>query len=377
MMNRTNQNCGLVFGIGLLLLVSGCGKTLRTDYLDPQGPSINGIASFVELVRSTGRQVQVWQSLSPRLMEDVDAVVIFHSDFQQISDERIAQIRRMLRESEIQTAVIVARDSDCAIDYWEQVAGKSELSAAEKEAASTSLHRVRRDFKLESSKEFELENGFYGLLHEDRTSQPVVIPVQMELEETPRQIQARWPLNRRLEMGEEGIAIWSTGDETLLFEEFQPTGEQVLVLASATPLLNGGLVDPGNRQLAEDLVAKLPEGKIVVTVSSRWSDGTFAETPGILHFLKVHPHGWIFGQSLVAILLFCWWKLPIFGRPRTTVNSEGVRFGRHIEALGVLLQRTRNAPFARQLLRDWQRIESRRPADRSAATSSNTNSKRE
>ena len=377
MINRTVQKCGLVLGIAMALLTTGCQPTLKTDYLDPRGPSINGIASFVELVKSTGRDVQVWQALSPRLQEGVDAVVIFHSDFDQIPDERIAHIRHALRDSSIETVVIVARDSDCAIDYWQQVAGRTELTDADKIAASESLHRVRRDFKLEASKEFEPENGFFGLMHEDRTNQPDVISVDIEAEDTTRQISARWPLNRRLETTDEGIVVWSVGDEPLLIEDLSSMGQQVFVLASATPLLNGGLVDPGNRQLAEELVKYLPEGKIVVTVSSRWSDGTFAESPGILHFLKIHPHGWIFGQAFVAILLFCWWKLPIFGRPRIAVNSEGVRFGRHIEALGVLLQRTRDAAFARQLLRDWHRVESRRAADKTAATSPNTNTKRE
>jgi hypothetical protein len=329
-------------------LLCGCSETLKTNYLDPQGKSINGIAGFVELVKSTGREVQVWQAISPRLKEDVDAVVIFQSEYDQIPNDRIANIRQMLRESSIQTVVIVIRDSDCEIDYWRQVAGMAELS----------------------------DNGFYGLKRADRTNQPDVIPVDIETEDEPIHVSAKWPLNRQLDHSDDTVILWSTGDESLLTEDLYYTGQQVLVLASAAPLLNGGLVDPGNRQLAEELVKYLPEGKVVITLSSRWSDGSFAESPSIWHFLKVHPHGWIFGQTLLALALFCWWKLPIFGRSKVAVNTEGVRFGRHIEALGALLQRTRDAAFARQLLRDWHRAESRRGSDKSAGTNSNTTSTR-
>jgi hypothetical protein len=60
------------------------------------------------------------------------------------------------------------------------------------------------------------------------------------------------------------------------------------------------------------------------------------------------------------MIIFCWWKLPIFGRPRNAVSTESVRFGRHVEALGSLLQRTRDASFARQAIRDWHRGEKSR-----------------
>ena len=131
-----------------------------------------------------------------------------------------------------------------------------------------------------------------------------------------------------------------------------------MVMASATPILNGGLVDSGSRVLAEKLVELLPDkGRVAVVISSRWSEGKSVESPGLLRFLKVHPHGWIFGQTIFAIVVFCWWKLPIFGRPRSAANTESVRFGRHVEALGSLLQRTRDANFARHAIRDWHQGE--------------------
>lgn len=372
----SHRICGALTVLLLALSGSGCNTYLDTEYGTPQGRSINGIGSFVDLVKGTGRQVQVWRAVSERMGSDIDSVIVFHSDFEQIPKERIAHFRQLLRESSIQTFIIVARDSDCAIDYWRQVASLPELTAEEKRSADSAAANASRELKMEALREFDPEFGYYGLTHADRTNQPDVITVDVESDGVASQIKSRWLLNRKLELNDDAVVLWSTGDEPLLAEEFNHEGQRVFVLASAAPILNGGLVDPGNRQLAEDLVKLLPEGRVGISISSRWSDGKFAESPSSWRLLTVHPHGWIFGQTLLAIVLFCWWKLPIFGRPRMSVNAEAARFGKHVEALGALLQRTRDEPFARQLLRDWHRAENRRSSDKSTNKDAGTSTRK-
>lgn len=368
--------CCAVAAMSLMLFVSGCRTYLDTEYGTPQGHSINGIGSFVDLVKGTGRQVQVWRAVSQRMGTDVDSVIVFHADFEQIPKERIAHFRQLLRESSIQTFIIVARDSDSAIDYWRQVASLPELTPEDKRSADSAAANASKELKMEALREFDPEYGYYGLTHADRTTQPDVITVDVESDGVASQIKARWILNRQLELNDDAVVLWSTGDEPLLAEEFNSEGQRVFVLASAAPLLNGGLVDPGNRELAEELVKLLPEGRVAVAISSRWSDGKFAESPSSWRLLTVHPHGWIFGQTMLAIVLFCWWKLPIFGRPRMAINAEVIRFGKHVEALGALLQRTRDEPFARQLLRDWHRAENRRTSDKSTNAKADTSTRK-
>lgn len=358
----------------LTLFVSGCTPYLESQYLAPNRHSINGIDAFVTLIRGTGRKVQIWRSVSARMKTDVDALIVFQHEFDQIPNDRLRSIRQLIRESDIKMVVFIPRDSDCAIDYWKQIGKLPNLTVSEEDSASDALEHAIQGLRLDADDPFEPKDAFYGLKKEDRTNQPDVITVEMVGDTAPTKVEARWPLNRRLEPAEDARVGWSTGDdEALLTTEVDYTGKTILVLASAAPVLNGGLVDPGNRRLAEVLVKLLPQGKIAVTLSSRWSEGNFAESPGILTFLKVHPHGWIFGQTFLAILLFCWWKLPIFGRPLVAVNAEPVRFGRHVEALGQLLLRTRDAPHARQLIRDWQRVESRRAKSETNTSTTSAN----
>jgi hypothetical protein len=344
------------------LFVSGCAQPLDTDYADPKGTSINGIASFVELVNASGRRAQVWRAASPRMRTEVDAIVMFQTSHGPIATETIDNVRDLMYDGTVSTLLIVVRDSDCAIDYWRQIAAMPGLSDSDKKAANASMQQAILELGIDSAGEFRVDEGkLYGLKRENRSGALVVIPVEVEADDGTIRVESRWELNRRLEPAVEAEMLWSTSGEPLLTEEFDEYGLHFLVLASATPILNGGMVDPGNRQLAEELVKLLPEGgRVAITVSSRWSDGNFAESPSTLQFLKVHPHGWIFGQTLLALALFCWWKLPIFGRPRSAIDTEGARFGRHVEALGKLLQQTRDTAYARRILRDWQRAETPR-----------------
>lgn len=346
---------------GLCIFVTGCGKTLETQYASPLGESINGASGFIELVKSQGHRTQLWRSVSPRIKHEFDVLVMFHNSYEKIPKETMTNLREMMRVGSLVTVLIVLRDSDCAVDYWRQVAAMPETSEADKKAAAKAAVDLLADVKVGSFREFKAETGeSFGMKRVDREDASPVIPVEIHVDGSPVTIEARWPLSRRLEPARDVDVLWTTTDEPLLIEDIDDDGT-ILVLANAGPILNGGLVDPGNRRLAEELVNLLPEkSRVAIALSSRWSDGKFVDSPSTLQFLKVHPHGWIFGQTVLALILFCWWKLPIFGRPQVATNSETVRFGKHVEALGALLRRTRDVTFARLLIRDWQRAELRR-----------------
>ncbi|MBS0206050.1 MAG: hypothetical protein JSS49_24420 [Planctomycetes bacterium] len=358
----------------LCAVVAGCGKELQTQYAVPKGESINGISGFIELVKSQGHRTQLWRSVSQRMKYEFDVLILFQSSYDKIPKETLDNIREMMVDGSISTVLIVLRDSDCAIDYWRQVAAMPETSAEDKQGAQTAAADLAGDVKVGSFREYKAEVGqSFGMKRIDRKDAAPVIPVEFQVEGNPVTIQARWPLSRRLEPARDVEVLWSTGDEPLLIEDYDDAG-QILVLVNAAPLLNGGMVDPGNRRLAEELVKLLPEqSRVAIALSSRWSDGKFADSPSILQFLKVHPHGWIFGQAVLALILFCWWKMPIVGRPRTAMDSETVRFGKHVEALGVLLQRTRDVTHARLLIRDWHRAELRRGYETQAPDVTNSN----
>ena len=358
----------------LLLLIAGCTPELNHEYGTTRGQSINGINSFVSLIKKTGHKVDVWSGVAAEMQFEYQTLILFHSQYDKIDTELTGHLQTMIDFGNIQRLIIVARDSDLSVDYWKEIEQFPSLKPEERNEAREELNRRRAQLVDGTSSEVNsITNKWYGLSKVDRSNEPLTRTVVIESEDESKSITARWPLYRRLQPAEHADVLWSSGDDPLLTVEKSGMVE-LFVLASATPLLNGGFADSGNRQLATDLVEMIPaDDRVAIVRISRWIDAGESESPGIWRFLKVHPNGWVFGQAIFALLLFCWWKLPIFGRPIRMISSEPVRFGRHVEALGFLLQRSRNREFARQRIHDWIDRESKTPAIQ-AQTATDTNS---
>lgn len=348
--------------LAVSMLVSGCAPSLESRYADSRGTSINGVSAFVEILRKSGHQVDVWSAISPQMQYRYQTLIVFDSTFDRMSAKLSNNLEVMMIDGTLGSLMLVVRDSDAAVDYWRQMRDRSDSSEKDREAADKSFRSQAALFELAARPEFDSETGtWYGLKQVDRSADPVLRTIECGSIEGPFTVEARWPLHRRLEPTRSADVIWKSGDDPLLtYSE----GEvfDTYVLGSATPLLNGGLVDPGNRRLAIEFAKFVPKnGRVAVALSTRWREDGESESPGILQFLKVHPNGWVFGQGVLALLLFCWSRYPIFGRPRESNSVETARFGRHVEALGNLLRRTRDTNYARQRIRDWLGLPSSPP----------------
>ncbi|WP_010584413.1 DUF4350 domain-containing protein [Schlesneria paludicola] len=344
------------------MLVVGCAPTLESRYADSRGASINGVSAFVEILRQSGRNVDVWPAISARMQYRYQTLIVFDSKFDPLPARLCRDLEEMIIDGTLTTLVVVVRDSDAAVDYWRQMRDRSDSSEKDREAADKSFRSELALFQAAARPEFDSDSGtWYGLKRVDRSTDSTVRTIECASSEGPFSVEARWLLNRRLEPRSTAELFWKSGDDPLLTYEVHEAYD-VFVLGSATPLLNGGLVDPGNRRLAAEFTKFIPEtGRVAVALSSRWHDSDETESPSILQFLKVHPNGWVFGQGILAMLLFCWSRYPIFGRPRESISVETARFGRHVEALGNLLRRTRNTNYARQRIRDWLGPQSNSP----------------
>ena len=339
---------------GLCVALAGCDPTLESRYADPRGTSINGVYSFVQLLRQSDHKVDVWPAISPRMQFNYQTLIVFQSSFEALPSKVCREIEEMLVYGTIGTLVIVARDSDAKVDYWRQMRDQPHSSTEERDAIEKSYHADSRAFQADTLAEFDAEAGtWFGLKRIARTDTAFQQTVECESHDSVFSVEARWPLNRRLEARSSAEVLWKTGDDPLLtYEAFE--GYEVFVMGSATPLLNGGLVDPGNRQLAAEFARQIPcTGRVAIALSSEWFDDSEVQSPSMIRFLQVHPNGWVFGQGIVALLLFCWSRFPIFGRPRESSFTETARFGRHVDALGNLLRRTGDVKSARQRIRDW------------------------
>ncbi len=137
---------------------------------------------------------------------------------------------------------------------------------------------------------------------------------------------------------------------------------QVIVVTNGAFLLNLGLVNREHRKLAARLVAEcgppgnvafLESGPTGLAVLDKEPQNTMPSGMGLftiypLNILLLHLIG--FG------LLFCFTAWPIFGRAKRLPTATVSDFGAHVEAVGELLERTRDRKTARLIFENYQKL---------------------
>jgi len=74
-----------------------------------------------------------------------------------------------------------------------------------------------------------------------------------------------------------------------------------------------------------------------------------------LEVFTVWPIGIIVMQAFLVGIITCFALFPIFGRAREQTEELHGDFGKHIDALGKLLQRTKDEMYARDQLQQYYR----------------------
>lgn len=410
------SNRSAVAAVLLAACAAGCDQDPDTRYGTLRGDSLNGVSAFAQMLRDSGRTTSTRRTLGERMVGRHDVAVVFGTTHSAPSDEARDLLDRFLDRPGGQTVVFVIRDSDAAIDYWRAVVGIQGLTQDKVTAAHRKLAQAQSYLAAFAGPSFPAGARTLGYGLSARKKPPAVPGDVRMAASTEPPVSACWPRARRLEPPTGARTLWTQDGEPLLVERVgaavsaidddvfdrgakeeeaaedeeqaedeaesdeEPhgaatagasvsAGDRTLILASAAPLLNGGLVDPGNRRLARELIELLPAGCRVVVVGSDQvrDDADSDRQRSMWHLLAVPPNPWIAAQALLAMILFCWWKAPIFGRPRRETAGRPEDFGHHVAALAALLRRSQDHDFARRRLEAWRRPGERTEPKRAAA----------
>lgn len=346
----------------LAVVAGGCAARLDTEYGTIRGRSINGVSTLVQLLRDTGRATTALRRLPASIDPDVGAVVVVDDSFTGLRPEAHDVLERWLDAGPSRVLLLALRDDDASILYHRTVAGRDDLPAADAREARALLADAELAL-ADATRHARTATAPFpdGLEPCERGRSEDGIAVRIDDAAEP--IVARWELHRRLDGGSDADRLWETDGEPLLVH-VRAGDDDILVLASAAPLLNGSLVDPGNRRLAERLVTLLPDGERVLlagsaAVSAERDDAGVAGNEGdraAWRLLGIQPLPWVAVQAALAMAAFCWYTAPIFGRPRRVRQDHAQDFGHHVAALASLVARSpAGAAFSLDRIDRWRR----------------------
>ncbi|QDV22350.1 hypothetical protein [Aureliella helgolandensis] len=146
---------------------------------------------------------------------------------------------------------------------------------------------------------------------------------------------------------------------TLSGEEY--AGSQIVIVANGAPMLNGSMVEPLQQRIAEKIVTQcLPAQRVALLAYDRAglliSDAPEQDPRGLgLEMLTVWPLSAITMPAALFGILLCTALLPILGRPQVLRRRSVSDFGMHVEAIGKMLNATRDQRYSEQTIREYFR----------------------
>lgn len=354
------------------LLLSGCGTPeIHTEYGERAGAeaedSVNGTAVFAQMFEQAGHKVASWRTLSPRLKASADVIVWFPDDFKPPSSQTIQWFEAWLRERPDRLLIYVGRDFDAAPGYWTKI--RPNAPADQQATIDANLKQANEDYLLDRQVPGANAANCDWFATKDlpvRKPKTLAGPWSKGIDATKIEIEMRRELKPH-EAQKPPLLAAGDGEPIISLEEFAVGyyGDQseVIYVVNGSFLLNLPLVNKEHRKLAQRLIDVVPKsGSQVVMLESEEGGPRIAKTDepprlqGGLDVLGIHPLSWVLVHLSIVGLIFCFARYPIFGVPRDPLAANTADFGKHIDAFGEQLQRTKDAKYAWGRLKHYQQL---------------------
>lgn len=365
--------------IGLALLVAlfvGCQRDLNTVYGQRGGighTSVNGTAALGEMFDEYGHDVSSRTWLSPAIQRRADVIVWFPDDFDPPRQEVVDWLSDWLAEQPDRTLIYVGRDYDAAPAYWKAVAPlapQGQRAKFETELKGAELARDGRRQQLVDGQScdwftIEAQGPARRVTDVDGLSDWAEWQGAFDVKQADIQMQGRLRPADYF-----AVELESRGDP-IISRTIYENDSQILIVNNGSFLLNLPLVNAEHRKLAGMLIEQVGEDRNVVFLESGPGGPPLKEQetdapPSLLNLFTVAPFDGIFLHLAVVggVAALCLW--PIFGPPSSGGATRLSDFGRHITALGALLQRTGDRAFAEAAVNRFhdQQAERRMPTRR-------------
>ncbi|MEO8497144.1 MAG: DUF4350 domain-containing protein [Planctomycetota bacterium] len=383
-----------VLAIMLVCVSAGCRPSdITTTYGQRRGSdggsSVNGTAVLAGMFAEAGHRVSTWRRLSPKL-EQCQTIVWFPDDFEPPTVAQRDFLEWWLFNEPGRTVVYVGRDFDATSVYWKHVLPgappEQKLEVMRREATAQASHDAARSrmpdadlaewFSVYRDEPYRKVDTLAGPWSENVDAAKTDIELEGRLEVPGAADIKAWV--DRSDNNWEGTPVFTPLLESdtdaiayqISFDEWDDS--KIIVINNGSFLLNLPLVNHEHRKLAGHLVSACGEGRVVFLESGSGGPTVYDKEPGTeiptgFEVFTVWPLGYIVMHLTVLGILCCVAIYPIFGRPKTAPGSASSRitlasdntdsedaatvvradFGKHIDALGELLELTEDRQYAR------------------------------
>lgn len=176
---------------------------------------------------------------------------------------------------------------------------------------------------------------------------------------SPEEWNTEWDLApdcEKLLVGEDGTPL------VMKLTSDRYPGSKILTIANGAPLFNAMMVNADWRQLCMNVADEIGDDARVALLPYNEGGIQVSHIPDIedevagLSVLMTWPLNILMAHLAFLGIVLCVALFPILGRPQNLKAANLSDFGQHAEAMGRLLQATRDLPYALQLVRDYLRL---------------------
>lgn len=326
---------GLIF-----LLIFGCGrsKDLDSSYARTGGRSINGVSTLKEVLESRGHEVKAAWGLDEEVFDSAHVIIRLANRPGPPGLEEADWYDDWLESDNTNLLIYAPGGSDWSVNYWQEAVDKPDPSWDEerKSAYKRNLDRARMRSENRKPVAKNPPQSSAWFKTEKLDTGKVVMPIFEWFGEWSGEGLV-WPV--------QDVLNFPPGHSLLKHREKPVVMEygQRLYLANAGFFLNGGLVNPGNRQLTERLIDWLEEQHpdclvVIVTGDDPLADPS--EGNALWKFLTTWPSSALAAHLIVLGLLGCWSRAIRHGQAREPETRQWQQFSLHARAVGRLLEKS-------------------------------------
>jgi hypothetical protein len=328
-----------------LVLLAGCSD-LDTSYASTEGKSINGCSGLLAALEQRTTLRRAWQ-LSPRLDEGPEILVHLSPSLGMPDTPAITWLRTWLEAEDGRTCVLILRDGNLSpwlLGRWASEAESESyrVGGPAGEALQILAERCRARANAEIETPWPANGGDSSLFRVESAARQH--PVGLSLGKSPLPVPASMTAGSRL-AARDGTAVISARmpDGTAVpWMLSVPVGDsRLLVVANATPLLDGALPDKAARHLCntviDEILADHDGGEPPVCAwlaSLRVRSGDPEPMNPVKRLLTTDPFRLPAWHALVLVLAMAAAGAIWLGRREPPPDRRSRRFGAHVDALG-------------------------------------------